>query len=271
MKKNINYKKIIINLFFVIIIFLSIIYITNFIAVRQEAIEESGLLNDIKISSNIDEEKEITKNDIVSENNKENVKVNKSTERMKKVKILQEQNNDIIGWIEIEDTNINYPVLQGSNNEFYLTHNYKKEKTEKGSIFLDAEYDWNIPSCNLLIYGHNIRNGQMFQDLLKYEDKDFYYNHPNIRFTTKNEDTIYEIISVFKSKVYYKYEKDVFKYYNFLNVDTEEEYIDFIKNAKKDSLYETVKNSEHKEQLITLITCSYHTEDGRFVVIGKEK
>lgn len=271
MTEKLKNKKIIITIFCSIIIFLSIIYIVNFFIVRQEAIEESNLLNDIEIGNNINEVKGSTKNNITSEKYKENVEENKSTERMVKVKILQEQNNDIVGWIEIENTNINYPVLQGSDNEFYLTHNYKKEKTEKGSIFLSKDYDWNIPSCNLLIYGHNIRNGQMFQDLLKYEDKEFYYKHPTIRFTTEYEDVEYEIISAFKSKVYNKNQKNVFKYYDFVNANTEEEYIDFVKNAKKASLYETGINVEYNEQLITLITCSYHDEDGRFVVIGKKK
>lgn len=266
-----NLKKIIITIYCIIIIFLSIIYIVNFFIVRKEAIEESNLLNDIEIGNNINEVKGSAKNNITSEKNKEKIEVSKSTERMAKVRILQEQNNDIVGWIEIKDTNINYPVLQGSDNEFYLTHNYKKEKTEKGSIFLTKDYDWNKPSCNLLIYGHNIRNGQMFQDLLKYEDKEFYYKHPTIRFTTEDEDAEYEIISAFKSKVYYKYEKNVFKYYDFVNANTEEEYNDFVENAKNASLYETGIEVEYNEQLITLITCSYHTEDGRFVLIGKKR
>ena len=193
------------------------------------------------------------------------------TERMLQVKELQQENEDIVGWIQIKDTNISYPVLQGEDNEYYLNHNHKGETTQKGSIFLTKDYDWNLPSTNLLIYGHNILHGQMFQDLLKYADKDFYEKHPIIRFTTEKEDAEYEIISAFKARVYYKSEENVFRYYNFLNAESEEEYNEFVENAKSASLYDTQVTAEFGDQLITLITCSYHTEDGRFVVVGRKK
>lgn len=183
---------------------------------------------------------------------------------------LRSINEDIIGWIEIENTNINYPVLQGTDNEYYMTHNYKKEKSKKGSIFLTKDYDWNIPSTNLLIYGHNLRNGTMFEELLEYENEEFYKEHPIIRFTTAEEDAEYVIISVFKSRVYYKYEKNVFRYYYFVNAKTQEEYNEFIGNAKKASLYNIEETAVFGDQLITLSTCSYHTEDGRFVVVGRK-
>ena len=137
---------------------------------------------------------------------------------------LKKQNNDIVAWLEIPDTKINYPVLQGQDNEYYMRHTYNKEYSNDGSIFLDKDYDWNIPSSNLLIYGHNNKNGNMFQDLLKYEDKNYYEEHPTIRFTTVDEEYQYEIISVFKSRVYYKNEKNVFRYYYFINAKNEEEY-----------------------------------------------
>lgn len=246
----------------------------------NEATKESQLLNEIDLetqeeannSSNNDNNRE-KKNNEADENTSKNIENNniETTERMLKVKKLQKENDDIVGWLEIEDTNINYPVLQGNDNEFYLNHNYKKEKSEKGSIFLDAKYNWDIPSNNLLIYGHNIINGLMFQDLLKYESQDFYKKHPNIRFTTEKEDKEYEIISVFKSRVYYKSEKNVFRYYDFINAKKEEDYMEFVKNAKKASIYDTEVTAKYGDELITLVTCSYHTEDGRFVVIGREK
>ena len=180
-------------------------------------------------------------------------------------------NEEIVGWIEIPDTNINYPVLQGTDNEYYINHNYKHEKTSKGSIFLNKDYNWETPSCNLLIYGHNMKNGEMFQDLLNYSSKTYYQEHPIIRFTTANEDAEYEIMSAFKSRVYYKSEENVFRYYNFLDAETEEEYNNFVENAKTSSLYDTGISAQYKDPLITLITCSYHVQDGRFVVIGRKK
>lgn len=192
------------------------------------------------------------------------------TERILQVEKLKEENQDIIGWIEIEGTEVDFPVVQGTDNEYYMKHNYKKEDSKDGSIFLDKSYDWNIPSSNLLLYGHNNKNGNMFQELLKYEEESFYQEHPTIRFTTINDDSQYEIIAVFKSRVYYQDEKNVFRYYYFINAENEEEYNNYIEESKKASLYDTGKSAEYGEQLLTLSTCSYHTEDGRFAVVAKK-
>lgn len=192
------------------------------------------------------------------------------TERMLQVEELKKENQDIVGWLEIEGTNISYPVLQGIDNQYYMKHTYKKEYSNDGSIFLDKSYDWNIPSSNLLLYGHNNKNSTMFQDLLKYKEESFYKEHPNIRFTTIDEDCQYEIISAFLSKVYYQDEQNVFRYYYFINANNEVEYNQYIEESKKASLYDTGKSATYGEQLLTLSTCSYHTEDGRFAVVAKK-
>lgn len=283
MKTDLKIKRLIVLIYILlaIIIILSLIYIVKFFLIKQEAIEESKLLDSIEVEENsIGLQTEMEANDAEKENQENNqakkqedkaIDSIRVTERMLKVEKLQEENNDIVGWIEIENTNINYPVLQGGDNKFYLNHNYKKEKSEKGSIFLSSDYDWRLPSSNLLIYGHNIMNGQMFQDLLKYADEEFYKKHPIIRFTTENEDIEYEIISVFKSRVFYKSEENVFRYYNFINAETEAEYNEFVENAKEASIYDIEASAEYGDGLITLITCSYHTTDGRFVVIGRKR
>lgn len=257
----------------ILLIVLSGIYILNSFKLKKEIVEESNLLNIIDINKN--EPAKIISNEPTEVIN-EQVTVNleettKQTDRMLKVQKLQKENTDIVGWLEIEGTNINYPVLQGSDNEYYMNHNYKKEKSRSGSIFLTNDYDWTIPSTNLLIYGHNLGNGTMFQELLKYTNENFYKEHPSIRFTTTKEDSAYEIISVFKSRVYYKSEKDVFRYYYFVNAQTIDEYNNFIENAKKASLYYIDKTAKYGDQLITLSTCSYHVEDGRFAVIARNK
>lgn len=272
MKNNIKFKRII-YIVLITIIIISLLYIIKSFALQFEAIEESQLLNNIEIDNKLIEEhkEDIVENDNEEDRSGSSQKQNEQLERMLKIQSLQEENSDIVGWVEIQGTNINYPVLQGKDNEYYLTHNYKKEKSEKGSIFLSKDYDWSLPSNNLLIYGHNLINGQMFKDLLKYSDEEFYKKHSTIRFTTNNKDTEFEIISAFKSRVYYKTEKNVFRYYDFINAKSKEEYDKFIKKSKKASLYETGNTAKYGDQLITLITCSYHTDNGRFVVIGREK
>ena len=197
---------------------------------------------------------------------------NVETERMKLLKELQKENSDIVAWIEIEDSKINYPVLQGTDNDYYMTHTYKKEYSKDGSLFLDKNYDWSKPSTNLLIYGHNnIGSTEMFVDLIKYEDEEYYNNHKTIRFTTAKEDAEYEIIAVFRSRVYYKSETDVFRYYFFIDAQNEQEFNDYVKDSKEASLYDIEATAEYGDQLLTLSTCSYHTEDGRFAVVARKK
>lgn len=192
------------------------------------------------------------------------------TERILQLEELKKQNSDIIGWLEIEDTNINYPVVQSDDNDFYLTHNYKKEYSISGSLFLDKNFDIKNGSSNYLIYGHRNNNGLMFEDLMKYADENFYKSHKKIRFTTLEKDKQYEIMSVFYSRVYYKNEKDVFRYYYFVNAKNEAEYNNFIEDCKKVSIYDTGVTAKYGEQLLTLSTCEYSQEDGRFVVVAKE-
>lgn len=194
-----------------------------------------------------------------------------SESRIDKVKILQKENSDIVGWLEIPNTNISYPVLQGTDNSYYMYHNYKKEKSNDGSLFLDKSYDWNKPSTNLLIYGHNNRGSEeMFVELLDYKDKNFYKEHTKIRFTTEKEDAEYEIISIFLSRVYYQHEQDVFRYYYFVDAKNEEEFNSFIDNCKKATMHNIETKAEYGDSLITLSTCEYSQEDGRFAVVAKK-
>ena len=235
---------------YIFILILIIISISAFTYYKFHTNKNKNILNDIKI-----DETQITE-----------IK----TERMLQLEKLKKQNNDIVGWLEIPNTKINYPVLQTTDNEYYMTHTYKKEYSKDGSIFLDKDYNWDVPSSNLLIYGHNNKNGNMFQELLKYEDESYYKEHPTIKFTTVNEDCTYEIIAVFKSRVYYKSEKNVFRYYYFINAENEEEYNNYVEESKKASLYDTGKTAEYGEQLLTLSTCEYSQEDGRFVIVARK-
>ena len=264
-------------LFSLIIIF-SILYMIQKFSIKKEAVQERNLLNTINVvrteemienpEENIIKNK--TENIIEQEEDKTKEEL-KDIKRTLKVQRLQEENSDIVGWLEIPNTTINYPVLQGEDNEYYMYHNYKKQKSKNGSIFLTKDYDWSIPSSNLLIYGHNMQNGTMFQELLRYKKEEFYKQHPIIRFTTEKEDAEYEIISAFPSRVYYKSEKNVFRYYYFVNAKNEAEYNEFVKNAKKASLYDIEATAEYGDQLLTLSTCSYHTEDGRFAVVARKR
>ena len=257
-----HYNKII-YILLIIISILSIIYISRYFYDFYISKKQNNLLNEITISKN--------SNFLIENNMEESIVLPIKTEKMLKLEELQKQNSDIVGWIEIDNTDISYPVLQADDNDYYMNHNYKGEKSSAGSIFLDKDYDWSLSSSNLLIYGHNMKNNTMFQNLLKYNSFEFYKDHPIIKFTTTQKDSEYEIIGAFYSKVYYKTDQNVFRYYNFINAKNEEEYNSFIENVKSASLYNTGIDAKYGDQLITLSTCSYHTSDGRFVVVGREK
>lgn len=187
-----------------------------------------------------------------------------------KVIDLKKENEDIIGWIKIEDTIIDYPILQTNDNNFYLKHNYKKEKSKYGSIYAKSNCNIKDNNSNIIIYGHNLKDDQMFNCLLKYQKKEFYDTHQQINISTENEENIYTIVSVFKSRVFYQDEKNVFKYYNYTRFDNEEEYNNYIMNCKKIELYNTGVSAQYGEQIITLVTCEYSQVNGRMVVIAKK-
>ncbi len=199
--------------------------------------------------------------------------VNKPEEKVDKVANLKEIHNEypnVYAWLEIPDTNINYPVMQYSDNDFYLTHNYKNEKSSAGAIYFDKDVSLTKPSDNYQIYGHRNKYGLMFESLLKYAKKDFYDEHHYIYLTTLEEESTYEIVAVFYSRVYYSDEVNVFRYYNFVNANNVEEFNSYIQNAKSASIYDTGVEVSYHEQIITLSTCEYSKENGRFVVVAKK-
>ena len=186
------------------------------------------------------------------------------------IKELKQENEDIKGWIQIENTNINYPLLQTTNNDYYLTHNYKKEKNKYGSICINSNCNINNENSNVIIYGHKMmQDDQMFGDLHKYKKESFYKEHPIIKIITEEREREYEIIYVFKSRIYYQDETNVFRYYNYKNFKDENEFNEYIKNCQKAQLYNIGKIAKYGEQLISLVTCEYSQENGRMVVVAR--
>lgn len=182
---------------------------------------------------------------------------------------LKQQNSDLVGWLTVDGTEVNYPVVQIDNNDYYVNHNFEKQSNELGSIFLDKDCSIEKPTANFLIYGHRSNGGQMFETLTKYKKEDFYKEYPTFEFATLEEVSKYQIIAVFQSQVYLK-SQDVFKYYFFKDAENEEEFNNYIENVKKLSLYNIAETAQYGDQLITLSTCDYHVEDGRFAIVAKK-
>lgn len=270
MKKIAKQKKIIYSIITVLLIVFILGMYFFYLQILKKDSEEAKIFISDSRDDVINENGKFNITDNNEETNKNNVLYN--SERIDKVKELQSQNSDIVGWLEIPNTEISYPILQGIDNSYYMTHNYKNRKSKNGSLFLDKDYNWNKPSTNLLIYGHNNRGTrEMFVDLLNYKDENFYKDHPIVRFTTEKEDAIYDIISVFLSRVYYKRETDVFRYYYFIDANNKEEFDYYVSESKKASLYNIDATAEYGDQLITLSTCEFSQEDGRFVVVARKQ
>lgn len=187
---------------------------------------------------------------------------------MDQYKSLYHQNQNLIGWLKIADTIIDYPVMQTGDNDYYQNHNINLEEDRNGALFMDTACDVKLPSTNFIIYGHNMRSGKMFGSLDKYESESFYQQHHQIEFDTIYEQGTYEVMYVFRSRVYQK-DEVVFKYYQFINANSEEEFNSYMDEMAAISLYDTGVTASYGDQLLTLSTCDYEEEDGRFVVVAK--
>ncbi|MBR5597002.1 MAG: class B sortase [Lachnospiraceae bacterium] len=188
---------------------------------------------------------------------------------LEKYKKLFSQNKSLIGWIKIDDTNIDYPVMQTVNNEYYLDHNYNQQYDKNGSIFLDKDCDITNPGTNMIIYGHHMKSGKMFGNLKLYSSKEYYDKHPIIQFDTIYEEGRYQIMYVFRSKIYNE-DEIVFKYYQFFEASTPEEFDSHMNEMAKMSMYNTGVTATYGDKLITLSTCDNSEQDGRFVVVAKK-
>lgn len=178
---------------------------------------------------------------------------------------LYAQNHDMVGWIQIEGTVINYPIMQTKDNPFYYLHrNFYKAYSAYGVPFLQANCVIG-ESDNLILYGHHMNNGSMFAALEQYKDKSFYEEHKQIRFNTLTEEGTYEIVAAFKTNAY----GNGFQYYQFVNAESEDEYNQFVDNCRKLSIYDTGVSATYGDKLITLSTCEYSLANGRMVVVAK--
>ena len=158
--------------------------------------------------------------------------------------------------------------MQTGDNEYYLDHNFNQEYDKNGSLFLD--YNCNIypRSTNLIIYGHHMKSGQMFGQLQKYAKESYGEKHSIIRFDSIYEEAEYQVMYVFRSQVYNE-DEFVFKYYQFIDANSEEEFNSYMEEMAGLSLYDTGVTASYGDSLLTLSTCDNSQTDGRFVVVAK--
>lgn len=249
----------------ILILLIGILTISSYFIIKEFAenkkeVEVYKDLQQIVIENNIDSDKE---NTVVEAEKSKGESSNKyNLENIAKI------NSDVIGWIKIDETNIDYPVMQ--NGDFYLHRNIYKEYSSHGTPYL-AEYCNIQYSDNLIIYGHHMNDNSMFAQLDNYKKNSFYNKHKFIKFYSYyNGQTIeknYEIALVFKTVVY---SDKGFKYFNYTNFNDIQELNEFVDNCKKLQCYDTGVDINYGDKLITLSTCEYSQKNGRMVIVAKQ-
>ena len=181
------------------------------------------------------------------------------------------QNPDMVGWIKINGTNINYPVMQTKENpDYYLNHDFYKNESVYGCPYVQANCDVKTPSDNVIIYAHHMNDGSMFANLELFRNKDFWSSHKTISFDTLDTKANYDILAVFAIPVDQD-DKNSFKFYEFINSYDPDHFSTFVAKCKALSFYETGVSAKYGDKLLTLATCEYTNENGRLVVVAKRK
>lgn len=177
---------------------------------------------------------------------------------------LINKNSDCIGWLRIYNSKIDYPIMQTKDNpQYYLRRDFDKQYSYLGTPFMDARCDVNYDN-NLIIYGHNMRDGKMFADLLKYKDKEYCESHNIINFITENGVQEYEVVVVCKVK-----SDD--EWYGYTCQKDTESFNNLISHITDKSLYLSQDEIQYGDYFLTLSTCEYSQTNGRLIVIAKRK
>ncbi len=180
---------------------------------------------------------------------------------------LYEMNSDLVGWIQIPDTQINYPVMQSSldNRDFYLDHKFDKSWGDRGAIYAREVCDINAPSDNITLYGHHMRDGSMFAGLDKFKQKSFWETHQTFTFDTLYERHTYQIFAVFKTTASLN---SGFRYHQMVDAEDQAAFDEFVATIKSLAFYDTGITPQYGDKLLCLSTCEYTQANGRFVVVA---
>lgn len=182
---------------------------------------------------------------------------------------LYAENSDTIGWLKIDGMTIDYVVMQAPDEiNKYLRHDFYGKDSTRGCLFVD-EYCDIFNSDNIIIYGHNMKDGSMFGTLDSYADESFYAEHKIIQFDTIYEKHSYEVVAAISTSIPAK-DEEVFRYYEYTSSNDEETFLDYADFIEKNKLYDTGVEINPGDKLLTLSTCAYHTTDGRFVVVARQ-
>lgn len=185
-------------------------------------------------------------------------------------KELQQVNTDMVGWLTVPGTQIDYPVMQRAEDEnYYLYRDIYGNENKNGSLILSNGCDVASNYSNWIIHGHNMSSGDMFGSLEEYRNPAYREEHSLIFLQTEEEVRTFMVMGAFESQVYYEND-DVFKFYQCYEIRSKEEFEYFYENIKELFLYDSGISAVYGDRFLLLSTCSYQTENGRFVVVAKQ-
>ncbi|WP_294390953.1 class B sortase [uncultured Clostridium sp.] len=251
------------TLFIIIICCLSIIcykFYNYFIdeKLNNEIQSYAPTISDVYLSedSSQSSSNEVGGNNNPNEAEGDNKTISENQEELKSI------NNNYEMWIEIPNTKINYPIVQGKDNEYYLKHNFKNESNMSGTIFVDCNNNIDEDK-NIIIYGHNMRNGTMFNNITKFKEESFFNNNNTINIIRNNILYQYEIFSI-----YVEDESKVSLEIEFTDNDA---FVNYALNEASKSMYNKNIIITEEDKIITLVTCSYEYTGARTILVGKLK
>ena len=251
------------TLFIIIICCLSIIcykFYNYFIdeKLNNEIQSYAPTISDVYLSedSSQSSSNEVGGNNNPNEAEGDNKTISENQEELKSI------NNNYEMWIEIPNTKINYPIVQGKDNEYYLKHNFKNESNMSGTIFVDCNNNIDEDK-NIIIYGHNMRNGTMFNNITKFKEESFFNNNNTINIIRNNILYQYEIFSI--------YVEDQSKVSLEIEFTDNDAFVNYALNEASKSMYNKNIIITEEDKIITLVTCSYEYTGARTILVGKLK
>lgn len=202
----------------------------------------------------------------LEDKNKSITKKNKIEKNKTLIEKLKKINNEVIGLIVVEGTNIMYPILQNGDNEYYLYHDINKNRNKNGSIFLDYECKIENNPSNLIIYGHNTGRGNMFSELMKYRSKNYFDKCKYIKLRTENDEATFEIFAVVKLDLDNK--NQFFQFNSYIDKNSEMSPFGYYNEINKRAEHIRKVNVNENSKFITLSTCTNLPGDERLLIVG---
>lgn len=183
---------------------------------------------------------------------------------------LYSENYDTIGWLKIDGTQIDNVVMYAPHIfQKYLRTDFYGEHSTRGCLYIDENCDV-LKSDNLIIYGHNMHDGSMFGTLMYYVDEDFYKEHKTFTFDTIYEKQTYEVVAAIKTAIPPEDDEEAFRYYDYTGKHDSVMFDRYVQFIAENKLYDTDSDLQEGDNILTLSTCAYHEDQGRFIVVARK-